>query len=88
MPLMEELVLDGGFRVRRNYERVALLRVMRRNEAIVRSMLCRWVSELEPAIAFDRHNNIIGLTPAGGAVGSSPFILYREVEDEKAADGV
>ena len=47
------------------------------NEAIICGLLSRWVSELEPAIAFE-NGEIIGLTLAEAQVGSKPFILRRE----------
>lgn len=45
------------------------------NEATVKSLLSRWVSELEPCIAMDKRGNIIGLTLANAPLGSKPFIL-------------
>ncbi len=45
------------------------------NEVLVRHLLSRWVSELEPAVAYDRQGRIIGLTLADAPVGSAPFIL-------------
>ncbi len=47
---------------------------MARDEQLIRSLLERWVSELEPAIAY-RNGEIIGLTPANAPLGSKPFIL-------------
>lgn len=46
----------------------------RDDEATVRALLSRWVSEIEPAVVF-QDGKIIGLTIAGAPVGSSPFIL-------------
>ena len=34
------------------------------DEHIVRKLLGKWVSKLEPAIVYDRQGNIIGLTRA------------------------
>jgi hypothetical protein len=45
------------------------------NEAIIRSLLERWVSGLEPSVAYDRRGNIIGLCDANAPLGSKPFIL-------------
>lgn len=42
---------------------------------VVRKLLERWVSELEPAIVFDRQFNVLGLAPAESEVGFKPFIL-------------
>jgi hypothetical protein len=47
---------------------------MIRDEAIVRGLLGRWVSELEPSIAY-RDGEVIGLCPAESDLGSQPFIL-------------
>jgi hypothetical protein len=46
------------------------------DEIIIRSLLGRWVSELEPAVAWC-DGEIIGLCPAGAEIGTSPFILER-----------
>ena len=46
----------------------------RRDEKIVRALLERWASELEPAIAM-RDGKIIGLTLADAPLGSSPPIF-------------
>jgi hypothetical protein len=46
-----------------------------RDEALVKDLLGRWVSELEPAVAYDKRGNVIGLTLADAQVGSKPFIL-------------
>ena len=46
----------------------------RENENIVRSLLSRWVSEVEPAVAWQK-GKIIGLVPANSPVGSRPFML-------------
>jgi hypothetical protein len=43
-------------------------------EVIIRGLLSRWVSELEPAVAY-RDGQIIGLTLAEAEVGSRPWIL-------------
>jgi hypothetical protein len=47
---------------------------MAQNEAIVRSLLERWVSGLEPSVAM-RDGQIIGLCDAAAEVGSTPWIL-------------
>jgi hypothetical protein len=46
-----------------------------RDERRVKSLLTRWVSELEPAIAYDLRGNIIGLTLADAPVGSCPWVM-------------
>ena len=47
------------------------------NEAVVRSLLGRWVSGLEPSIAM-RNGKIIGLCDAAAPLGSIPWILDLE----------
>lgn len=47
------------------------------DEACVREMLGRWVSELEPAVAYGPFGDIIGLTLAASPVGSYPPICVR-----------
>ena len=48
----------------------------REREDIVRWLLGRWVSGLEPAVAVDsRSGQIIGLCDADAVPGSSPYIL-------------
>jgi hypothetical protein len=42
------------------------------DEALVKSLLGRWVSELPPALVYERAGNIIGLT-----VEKSPTALGR-----------
>jgi hypothetical protein len=49
------------------------LRVME-DEATIRDLLGRWVSGLEPAVAY-RDGEIIGLTLADAEIGSRPYIL-------------
>lgn len=49
----------------------------RKDEAAVRELLGRWVSELEPAVCYHR-GEIIGLTLADAPLGSKPFILRRD----------
>ncbi len=56
----------------------ALLLLTKSNEAKTRFLLEHWVSELEPALAFDENLNIIGLTPADTPIGIKGFILYLE----------
>jgi hypothetical protein len=46
-----------------------------RDKCVVREMLGRWVSELEPALATNQRGDIIGLTMADAPVGSKPFVL-------------
>ena len=56
--------------------RVALDQDAREREDIVRWLLGRWVSGLEPAIAVDsRSGQIIGLCDADAISGSNPYIL-------------
>ena len=43
-------------------------------EAVIKELLGRWVSELEPALAFQKLR-LVGLTAAGTAIGDKPFIL-------------
>lgn len=50
----------------------------RRDEATIRALLGRWVSELEPAVAY-RHGEVIGLTLADAPLGSRPFVLGVDV---------
>lgn len=45
------------------------------DEILVRELLGRWVSELEPAVAYDRQGRVIGLTVANAPIGSTPFVL-------------
>lgn len=45
------------------------------NEVVIRGLLERWVSELEPAVAYDRCGNILGLCDKAAPLGSKPFIL-------------
>lgn len=44
-------------------------------DQIVYDLLCCWISEIEPAIAYDQDHRIIGLTPANNPVGVKPFVL-------------
>jgi hypothetical protein len=53
-------------------------RFLARNEAAVRELLGRWVSELEPATVLNRHGYVIGLTMADAMPGSMPFILWLD----------
>lgn len=48
-----------------------------REEEVVRVLLARWVSELEPVLVYHR-SEIIGLTFAGVPIGSEPPILRRD----------
>ena len=50
-------------------------RLIFRDERIVRELLSRWVSELEPAIVYDSNGNLLGLTVADTPEGVKPFIL-------------
>jgi hypothetical protein len=65
----------------------ALVRAMeaktRRDEETVRRLLERWVSELEPAVAY-RDGEIIGLTIADAPLGSCPPILRVEDSSDNA----
>ena len=45
-----------------------------RDEVVIRGLLGRWVSELDPAVAW-QDGRIIGLTVADSDLGTSPFIL-------------
>jgi hypothetical protein len=45
------------------------------DEALVKSLLGRWVSELKLELLRDMRGNILGLTFAGQLGGSKPFIL-------------
>lgn len=59
-----------------------LVREMQRQQAehderMVRSLLERWVSGLEPAIVY-RDNKIAGLCDADAPLGSKPFVLEVE----------
>jgi hypothetical protein len=46
------------------------------DEALVKSLLGRWVSELKPELVRDMRGIILGLTFAGQPLGDSkPFIL-------------
>jgi hypothetical protein len=47
----------------------------RTEEAALRRLLERWVSEVEPAIVRNRRGNIIGLCDAAAPLGSSPFVF-------------
>ncbi len=55
--------------------KAAVRRKLARDEQIIRELLGRWVSELEPCVAYDPDFEIIGLCPANAPLGSSPFIL-------------
>ena len=44
-------------------------------DKIVRELLGRWVSEIEPAIAYSKEGRILGLTPADTPIGVKSFIL-------------
>ena len=46
------------------------------DEEAIKELLGRWVSELEPAVAYQNFE-VIGLTPAESDLGSKPFILRR-----------
>lgn len=59
----------------RGFVRQAALAQAAVDEEIIRGLLGRWVSELEPAVARDENGKIIGLTSADAAIGSEPFIL-------------
>jgi hypothetical protein len=50
-------------------------------EALIRRLLGCWVSEMPPAVAYDRRGNILGITIADCPLGSSPFILTIEAAD-------
>lgn len=54
---------------------------MAANDVIIREMLGRWVSELEPSIAYDLDSEIIGLTIAMAPIGSCPPICVRPDPD-------
>ncbi len=56
------------------YVRSACLAKAACDEAVVRGLLKRWVSEMEPAIAY-RNGEIIGLCIADAMIGTAPFIL-------------
>lgn len=53
--------------------RAAMARA-RYEEYVIRELLGRWVSELEPAVAY-RDGEIVGLTIAAAPIGSAPFIM-------------
>ncbi len=55
----------------------AILAKAAHDEAVLRRLLGRWVSGLEPAVAY-RNGEIIGLTVADAPIGSSPFLLEVE----------
>ena len=48
---------------------------IRADEEVIRELLGRWVSELEPSIARDRTGRILGLVPADTPIGSKPVIF-------------
>lgn len=49
------------------------------DEAVVRDLLSRWVSELDPVLVRrSRDGEIIGLTFADAPLGSVPPVLWRE----------
>lgn len=48
----------------------------RREEDVIRELLGRWVSEIEPAIAY-HDGEIIGICAADTPIGIKPFILAR-----------
>ena len=50
------------------------------NEATLKALLGRWVSELEPCVAMDQRGVLLGLTPAGNMVDRNHevFILRPE----------
>lgn len=48
------------------------------SEAKIRWLLQHWVSEIEPAVAYDKHGNIIGLTIADAPVGSKPVVFWPD----------
>lgn len=52
-------------------------------ERALKSMLGRWVSELEPAQAF-QNGRLIGLTITGLPIGS-PMLLVIEIEESDYA---
>lgn len=58
----------------RSYLDQAVAQKTASNENIIRELLGRWVSELEPAVAY-RNGEIIGLTIADAPIGSCPPIL-------------
>lgn len=48
---------------------------MRMQEDILRDLLGRWVSELEPELVIGPQQEIVGLTFAGQPLGLKPWIL-------------
>jgi hypothetical protein len=50
-----------------------------RDEATVKALLSRWVSELEPAVAMNRRGDIIGLTPAGALVDRNHQVFILRI---------
>jgi hypothetical protein len=57
------------------YVRRAMQEKCRREEAVIRELLSRWVSGDEPAVARGPDGEIIGLCQADAMIGSKPFIL-------------
>lgn len=45
------------------------------DEQLVRELLGRWVSEIPPAIVFDKRGNIVGLCAADVMLDTKPFVL-------------
>jgi hypothetical protein len=46
-------------------KRRALRRALAEQDAVIRSLLGRWVSEFEPTLAFDRAGRLLGLSHGG-----------------------
>jgi hypothetical protein len=57
--------------------RAAVRAKMAQDEAMIRGLLGRWVSGLEPAIVM-RGAEVIGLCVADTMVGEKPFILLPD----------
>ena len=50
-----------------------MLQKARHDEAIIREMLGRWVSELEPSVCY-RNGQVLGLCMAGDPTGHMPVV--------------
>lgn len=62
----------------------------RRRERVVREMLGRWVSELEPMLVIDHHGELAGLTWNADWMGRrAPIVVWAEgYREERAFEDV
>lgn len=60
------------------------LRQMAKNDLAIKSMLCRWVSECEPSVAW-YGGEVVGLTIAGLEIGQ-PMLLIIEIQESDYAN--